>query len=153
MIGLNIKATAILAATLVGFGGSQAVEHGTQLVRPGTPTIFEHASELSRDCSELDVPKIEVLKPPKHGRIHIFRAKLYPDGFRSDNPRYKCRKMKVRGTQAQYTPDRGYYGEDSVTIRIHYLYGDGEIRQNSNLDIKTDFIVGGRPKHGGFVKR
>lgn len=133
----------IAAISLFLFAGSPA--SASQIyqwkAKHGKPTIFHHASEVRRDCSVLSIPKITVTIQPSHGRVKVIRAKLYPDGFPANNPRYKCRYGLVKGVQAVYTSEPSFRGTDTVGIRIEFHYGNGEVRRTHYVHVKTKIKV------------
>ncbi len=138
----SAKRFAVLVTLLLGACATTGPTNTyPSVVQAGSSIIFHHASELRTDCSVLSIPQITVTSPPSHGKVTVFKAKFHPDGFDPRNPRYRCRSKLVEGTQVRYTPDAGFRGKDSVTIRIDFHYVEGEIRRNHSETVITLMTV------------
>ncbi|OJG00682.1 Ig-like domain-containing protein [Pararhizobium antarcticum] len=113
-------------AFLVAIGTAIALTActSTSQMPAGRTLQFVHASEVNRSCVALDVPEITILTPPQHGRVKISKSRFKPDGFKPSNSRYKCRNTLVDGVTAEYTPDAGFVGRDSLKYRLTYHFNE-----------------------------
>ena len=64
------------------------------------------------------------IEPPKHGKISIDREAGYSN-FPQNNPRFDCNKNRSEGVKVTYEPNRGFVGDDTLTVDI--LYADKSV--------------------------
>jgi Domain of Unknown Function with PDB structure (DUF3857)/Transglutaminase-like superfamily len=79
--------------------------------------------ELKLDCSPM-FATISTIEPPKHGKIAIDRGTGFSN-FPQSNPRFVCNKNQVDGVKITYEPERGFVGDDTLTVDI--LYADKSV--------------------------
>jgi len=64
------------------------------------------------------------IEPPKHGKISIDRGAGYSN-FPQNNPRFDCNKNQSEGVKITYEPNRGFVGDNTLTVDI--LYADKSV--------------------------
>ena len=80
--------------------------------------------ELKTDCSTAAFATVSTIEPPKHGKISIDRGTGYSN-FPQSNPRFDCNKNQSEGVKITYEPNRGFVGDDTLTVDI--LYADKSV--------------------------
>jgi hypothetical protein len=80
--------------------------------------------ELGLDCSPNAFAVITTIEPPKHGKISIDRG-MGISYFPQNNPRFDCNKKPTEGMKITYEPERGFVGDDTLTVDI--LYADKSV--------------------------
>ena len=90
--------------------------------------------ELKPDCSPAAFATVSTIEPPKHGKISIDRGTGYSN-FPQSNPRFDCNKNQSEGVKITYEPNRGFVGDDTLTVDI--LYADKSVSRR-HYTIKVD---------------
>ncbi len=88
-------------------------------------------SEVNLDCTSAGSADIGAINAPLHGQIRVQNELGFPS-FAEDSPRHACNQWKVKGVGVYYTSDKGYAGDDYVTL--HYGFPDGE-------EATGDFVI------------
>ena len=90
--------------------------------------------ELKPDCSPVAFAIVSTIEPPKHGKISADRGTGYSN-FPQNNPRFDCNKSQTEGVKITYEPNRGFVGDDALTVDI--LYADKSVSRR-HYSIKVD---------------
>jgi len=102
------------------------------------------ASDVKPDCSVGGAPVIHVINDAQHGRIRLQPEQASPS-FAQDNPRSVCNQRRVAGVGVYYTSDKGYVGDDFVTL--HYEFDDGGQQiEDYAITVKNDLGETRRPR-------
>lgn len=130
----------MLFATLLSSlskANDNAVEHYEQrrTLFSGERRNIYFAYHIADDCSMYSLPNVQILKPPRHGKMVPIPEEDYP---RERDEYEKCNTTKVLGLAAYYTPEQGFSGRDSFTTR--FSYGNGIV------EIAFDIEVVEKPK-------
>jgi hypothetical protein len=110
---------------------------GMPTPRPAAPSIAEMTSqvtadqnkqiafidELKLDCSPI-FATVSTIDAPRHGKISIDHGTGFSN-FPQSNPRFDCNKNRTDGVTINYQPDRGFVGDDTLTVEI--LYADKSV--------------------------
>jgi len=97
----------------------------------GREVRLAFVSEVNVDCTPAGTAVISTVNSPLHGRLRIQNERGFTS-FTEDSPRYACNQRRVAGVGVYYTSERGYTGEDNVTL--HYGFPDGE-------EATGDFVI------------
>jgi hypothetical protein len=97
-----------------------AVSEYTSQVTADQNRQIAFISELKLDCSPI-FANVSTIEPPKHGKIAIDHGSGFSN-FPQGNPRFDCNKNQTEGITITYQPDRGFIGDDTLTVAI--LYAD-----------------------------
>ena len=90
--------------------------------------------ELKPDCSPAAFAVVSTIEPPKRGKISVDRGTGYSN-FPQSNSRFDCNKNQSEGVRITYEPDRGFVGDDALTVDI--LYADKSVSRR-HYSIKID---------------
>jgi len=102
------------------------------------------ASDVKPDCSSAGAPVIHVINDAQHGRVRIQPEQASPS-FAQNNPRSACNQRRITGVGVYYTSDKGYVGDDFVTL--HYEFDDGgEQIEDYAIAVKNDLGETPRPR-------
>lgn len=71
---------------------------------------------VDADCSPKDV-KIQIVTPPKNGKITTVASKEFPD-FDENDALAVCNKRRVNAITAVYTANAKYKGSDRAELKI-----------------------------------
>jgi len=97
----------------------------TQLTAEGgKETRLAFISEVNPDCSFGGLPTVQIVGAAEHGQIDIRTERRFPS-FEEGNPRFGCNRWRAKGIGVYYTPDEGFLGDDSVTLRYQFESGGG----------------------------
>jgi Domain of Unknown Function with PDB structure (DUF3857)/Transglutaminase-like superfamily len=80
--------------------------------------------EIKPDCSTAAFATVSTIESPRHGKLSIDRGTGYSN-FPQSNPRFDCNKNQSEGVKIAYEPDRGFIGDDTLTVDI--LYADKSV--------------------------
>ena len=80
--------------------------------------------DLKPDCSTAAFATVTTIEPPKHGKVSIDRG-TGTSYFPQTNPRFECNKKPTEGVKFTYEPERGFVGDDTLTLEI--LYADKSV--------------------------
>jgi hypothetical protein len=123
------------------FGVARPVETKTSPVAEITSHVIADQSkqigflyELKPDCSPAAFATVSTIEPPKHGKISVDRGTGY-SYFPQSNSRFDCNKNPSEGVKIAYEPDRGFTGDDTLTVDI--LYADKSVSRR-HYTIKVD---------------
>jgi len=75
---------------------------------------------IRQGCQSSGVFKLEVVEPPKHGKVS-FR---YEDVKKDDTP---CKDMTFRANVLYYKPDPGYKGSDALIMNVGHSTMEGSV--------------------------
>jgi len=89
-------------------------------VKANTPTNVATMVAMTRGCDYVAPPKSTVLIPPKSGKVDFSIGK-----FPYWEKGHPCEGVPMVGTFGRYTPDKGFKGNDSFTIKFDYDSNDG----------------------------
>jgi hypothetical protein len=110
------------------FGAARPVETKAPPVTEITSQVIADQSkpigflvELKPDCSTAAFATVSTIEPSRHGKISIDRGTGYSN-FAQSNPRFACNKTPSEGVKIAYEPNRGFVGDDTLTVDI--LYAD-----------------------------
>jgi hypothetical protein len=113
------------------FGVARPVETKAPPVTEVTSQVIADQSkqigflvELKPDCSTAAFATVSTIEPPKHGKISIDRGTGYSN-FAQSNSRFDCNKNQSEGVKIAYEPNRGFTGDDTLTVDI--LYADKSV--------------------------
>jgi hypothetical protein len=81
---------------------------------------------LDRNCDPYEMPRIAIIRAPKHGAISEEFRERY-SSFGPDNPRKICNDKKSKATYALYRAKQGFQGVDRFTFAIVYYDGKTDV--------------------------
>jgi Domain of Unknown Function with PDB structure (DUF3857)/Transglutaminase-like superfamily len=122
------------------FGAARAAETKAPVTEVTSHVIADQARqigfvyELKPDCSTAAFATVSTIEPPAHGRISIDRGTGYSN-FPPSNSRFDCNKNQSEGVKIAYEPNRGFVGDDTLTVDI--LYADKSVSRR-HYSIKVD---------------
>lgn len=105
---------------------------------PRAPTLSEAAREIiadqgkqidflyeiGLDCSATAFAVVTTVEPARHGKVSVDRGSG-TSNFAQNNPRFVCNKNPTEGIKVTYEPERGFVGDDTLTLDI--LYADKSV--------------------------
>jgi hypothetical protein len=83
----------------------------------GKPTEFDAYFTLNPDCSSMGYADTEIKTDVKNGKFYARSGRDRPT-FPSDNKLHKCNKKLVPSTQLWYESNKGYVGEDKLSVEL-----------------------------------
>jgi len=125
------KAAAAFGLFAAAVSGAANADPARLTANSGRELRLAFVSEVNLDCTVAGTADVIVVNAPLHGQLRIQNERGFPS-FTEDNPRRACNKWQVKGIGVYYTSDKGYTGDDYVTL--HYGFPDGE-------EETGDFIV------------
>jgi hypothetical protein len=116
---LIVVRTAIFAACIGRSVVPGLAATWTNSTGAGPPVLIFQTTTITADCKFVSIPAIRIASGPSHGKIKIIRVPVLPNVAPSD----KCYTVKVPGAKALYTPEKGFIGNDKVTIHFDRAEG------------------------------
>lgn len=136
--GEDVVTIALAGRKAAAFGFFAAAACGAANADPARLTAdsgrelrLAFVSEVNVDCTPAGTAVISTVNSPLHGQLRVQNERGFTS-FTEDSPRYTCNQRRVAGVGVYYTSDRGYTGEDNVTL--HYGFPDGE-------EATGDFVI------------
>ena len=123
----NIFSYLILAAAVISLSSCTTSLTGFKqtsypaTVRSGQKTKMVQNFHIDSNCRHAGYPDIDIVEQPKHGRLEIVHQPLVAD---TQGKWPKCDKLKVKGTVAYYTSERGFVGSDRFVLKTPYERGN-----------------------------
>lgn len=113
-------ASLLVAAAIAPLGGAGAAERRGTVPAGKTTTVDAVFVFYEQVCLGGAVPDARLTKAPAHGKVTFTVGNR---GF--SDPKHPCYGKSYPGLVVQYTPDKGYRGEDSFSYRYTYDSDDG----------------------------
>jgi hypothetical protein len=122
MVGRVLKGSTIVAL-LAGFaGGSVAdAQNVSKTVAAGGVLKLSHYASVNPDCSNLSMPIVRVSAAPTHGFVRTIKKSDFSHFAAA--PYDRCNSRRVAGVSAEYRPERGFTGTDTLSLDIIYASG------------------------------
>jgi hypothetical protein len=105
--------------------------------RPAAPPVAELTSQVTTDQSKqiayiydlkLDCSPVfatvSTIELPKHGKVSVDHGTGF-SSFPQNNSHFDCNKSRTEGVTIAYQPDRGFNGDDTLTVDV--LYADKSV--------------------------
>ena len=114
---LLITTTSIYAQTPDPNAGNQELTLQRFAVQ-GKKSILGSYYSLKMDCTPTEWQDVKILKAPDNGEAKL--VENYPTfaNYNPPNPRTKCNGEKIKATAMEYTPTKGYVGEDAIVAEV-----------------------------------
>lgn len=109
-----------VAAAMAPLGGACAAEQRGTVPAGKTTTVDAVFVFYEQVCLGGAVPEARLTKAPAHGKVTFGVANR---GF--SDPKHPCYGKSYPGLIVQYTPEKGFRGEDSFSYRYTYDSDDG----------------------------
>src|SRR5919198_1444671 len=116
-----MRVSILLAALLLSTTAAQA-QYISKAAASGKPVRLVFANSTNPDCTPHAETTIRLIGAPRHGRVHISKARDFPT-FALTNVRSVCNTRRVAGTLARYVSRRGFFGTDHLGIEIIFPSG------------------------------
>lgn len=94
-----------------------------------TTTIDRVYIYLKADCTGAALPRLKLGKKPKHGSVAFKKT-----SWKSTNKSNRCYGKTVKGLAINYTPNRGFRGEDRFRLDTRFFAYQGSPRFTVNSD-------------------
>jgi hypothetical protein len=83
----------------------------------GKTSILGHYYSLKLDCTPGGWMEIRLIKPPENGEAKLVEATTQVN-YTAPNPRVKCNGKSTKAKALEYTPPKGYAGNDSIEVEM-----------------------------------
>ncbi|MCA0424727.1 MAG: hypothetical protein LCH61_15670 [Proteobacteria bacterium] len=80
-------------------------------------------TSLNADCTSNGVTTVRVVSGPSNGSVSMVNGRGHPS-YAQSNQRYHCNAHSVPGVIANYKPNAGFRGSDSVTLEAFFPSGN-----------------------------
>jgi hypothetical protein len=95
----------------------------------GKKSIFGYYYSLKMDCAPAAWMEVKLIKSPENGEAKLVEM-MTQANYTSPNPRTKCNGKSTKSKALEYTPTKGYVGNDAIEVemisdsgqRITYTY-------------------------------
>lgn len=97
-----------------------AINHDYTLQRyaiGGRKSIFAYYYALKMDCSPAAWQDVKLSKSPDNGEAKLKEAMTIIN-YSAPNPRVKCNGKSTKSMSLEYTPNKGYTGNDLIEVEM-----------------------------------
>lgn len=124
-----VRTTLLLAMAVATIYGAKADERRGSVPADKTTTVDSVFVYYEQGCMGAAVPDARLTKAPAHGKV------TFAVGSRGFNDKkHRCYGKTYPGLVVQYTPDKGYRGEDSFSYRYTRDTNDGGGKSGDGSD-------------------
>ena len=83
----------------------------------GRKSTFDQFYDAKLNCSPTDWMEVSIATEPQHGSAKIIEQQLIMT-YASPNPRTSCNGKSILGKVLEYSSEKGYKGEDYMTVEV-----------------------------------
>jgi hypothetical protein len=111
------SAASLLAASLIGFAA--CAQSYNKTMPAGGALALAHYASVNPDCSSRGKTIVRLSSAPAHGSVRLKEGW----GFSRFQGYQQCNSRRVEGVTAEYRPERGFLGADTVSFDVIFPSG------------------------------